>query len=220
MKQLFFGYLLLCLFTAASADPSGVGAFVSGPRTPDGTEVDCDLPGNLHIKNVGGSDGAGLCVFASMHHAGVWHGDAAFDAIFDWMRRHPGGGYPEKVDAMVKQLCQEKSLPTPEYLQVQGPESLDVLATALSRGHLVCVTYGKSPTGRYGGQRIAHMVNAVAGRAGPQKLWCVRDNNYPSADKLEWMTEAELRSAYVVGGGGWRIVLKKSPPPLVLKVQP
>src|SRR5262245_24684880 len=38
-----------------------VGALVAGPRHPDGTEVQCDLPGELHVRNRGGSDGKGLC---------------------------------------------------------------------------------------------------------------------------------------------------------------
>src|SRR5581483_10835823 len=47
-------------------------ASVGGPRHDDGTEVACDLPNDLHLKNTDGSDGAGLCVFCSIAHSARW----------------------------------------------------------------------------------------------------------------------------------------------------
>src|SRR5437588_9957087 len=42
---------------------------VGGPTSPIGTEVTCDLPVSQRTKNVGGRDGAGLCVLTSTGHA-------------------------------------------------------------------------------------------------------------------------------------------------------
>jgi hypothetical protein len=53
--------LSLCLFQIE-------GSSVEGGRTsPDGREeIQIDLPGAEHMKNTGGRDGAGLCVFTSV----------------------------------------------------------------------------------------------------------------------------------------------------------
>ena len=49
------------------------GASVNGPVAPDGEEVQNDLPKEFpHIRNRGGSDGKGLCVFASLNHSAIW----------------------------------------------------------------------------------------------------------------------------------------------------
>ena len=70
--------------------PAHFEATVGGPRHPDGTELDCDLPEPFHVKNRGGSDGAGLCVFASMRHSGLWADEPErTEAAF--MRRAPDG---------------------------------------------------------------------------------------------------------------------------------
>jgi hypothetical protein len=196
--------LLLGLFLAA--------AEVGGPIHSSGTQVDCDLPADRHQRNAAGSDGAGLCVFTSLGMAADWCSETALLDFRDWMRARPGGGYPEKVNAMIRALCQDRHLPEPRYVQLQGGD-LDTLALAVQHGHLACVTYGHSPTGRYGGRPIAHMVNCVAARAGPQQLWAILDNNYPGT--IEWMSEDQFRKAYTLLGGGWSILLLKEGPPPV-----
>src|SRR4051794_24575544 len=142
-------------------------AHVAGPALEDGTEIDCDLPTSLHVRNRGGSDGAGLCVFASMRHSGLWSDEPVFAALFEWMWARPGGGYPQKVDRMVERYCFMEKKDKPPYVQVEGSD-LDVLRQAVRAGLMPAVTYYRSPTGRYGGQRIAHMVSLVA--AG-EKWW-------------------------------------------------
>ncbi len=210
MKRLL-PFLLAVLLAAplVAQSPGGFRAVVNGPALPDGTEVDCDLPAERHMKNVGGSDGAGLCVFTSIGHAADWCNEPALIDFQRWMRSKPGGGYPEKVTRMIREKCQAAGVPEPPYLQDQSGD-LGLLALAVQRGHLACVTYGISPTGRYGG-RIAHMVNCVAARAGPQKLWAVMDNNFPGT--IEWMSEEDFRRAYTAGGGGWCVILLKPGPP-------
>jgi hypothetical protein len=184
-------------------------ASVGGPVAPDGTEAQCDLPPELHLKNRGGSDGSGLCVFASMTHSGRWQNDPAFSAVFEWMWSHPGGGYPEKVDRVVEQMCREKSLPKPSYLQVEGGD-VEILRTACRNGLMPGVTYSFSPSGRYGGQRIAHMVSLVHA---DERWFGILDNNYPGT--VEWLTPDEFRRSYTGGGGGWAVILMKEGPPPV-----
>ena len=186
---------------------------VSGPALGDGTEVDVDFPPERHQKNKGGSDGAGLCVFTSIGQAADWHGHDKLIDFRDWMTRHPGGGYPSKVDKMLAKFCADRGVPVPKYLQVESND-LDIIADAVQRGHMVAITYCRSPTGRYGGQRIAHMVNLVAARAGPGKAWAIHDNNYVGVNQIEWMTEEQFRQTYTGMGGGWSFIwLDPGPPP-------
>lgn len=186
---------------------ASVEASVSGPEHPDGTRIRCELPGNFHQRNTGGSDGAGLCVFASMRHTGLWQNESAFSGLFNYMRNFPGGGYPSKVDAMLKRYCQEKNLPMPQYLQVEGSD-LEILKAACRSGRMPCVTYGVSPTGRYGGRRIAHMVSLVHA---DDRHFVILDNNFPGEQAYEWLTPQEFLQAYTAGGGGWAIILVDPP---------
>jgi hypothetical protein len=192
-----------------------VGATVGGPIAPDGTEIQIDLPGELHKKNTGGmgpggpGTGAGLCVFTSIEHAALWQNVAQLQGFQRWMTSKPGGGYPEKVDRMIEAYCAERRLPKPSYLQVRGND-LEILKLALASGRMPSVTYSYSPSGRYGGMRIAHMVNLVHGDG---RNWCVLDNNFPGADKYEWMSTPEFLRAYTAGEGWSVILLSPSPPP-------
>jgi hypothetical protein len=184
---------------------------VGGFTAPDGTPAECDLPTDLHQKNSAGRDGAGLCVFASLRHTGRWQNDPVFGGLFDWMKTKPGGGYPDKVDAMIKQYAQEKGLAVPDYLQVEDAD-LEILKLACRTGRMPGVTYGYSPSGRYNGQRIAHMVSLVAAGVGPQNWWAILDNNYPGT--LEWMSEAEFKKVYTGSQKtGWAVICLDPPPP-------
>lgn len=185
------------------------GASVGGPMAPDGTQINCDLPGSLHQRNTGGSDGAGLCVYASARHAGRWQNDPLFEAVFEWMRRHPGGSYPEKFDRTLRQCAKELGLPVPEYVQVTNSRDLDVLRLACQTGRMPGVTYERSPTRRYGGGRIAHMVSLPHA---DERWFCVLDNNYPGADKYEWMSPDEFLRV-CNPGGYWAVILLSPPPP-------
>jgi hypothetical protein len=194
--------------------PLPVGSLASatlgGEIGPDGTELQCPLPGEFHTKNTGGSDGAGLCVYCSMKHAGIWQDDPVFAGLFDWMRHHPGGGYPAKVDQMIEQFRQERSLPKPDYIQVEGTD-LEILKTACRSGRMPCVTYSFSPTGRYGGHRIAHMVNLVHAE---DKYFVILDNNYPGASNYEWLSPEEFKKTYTGERSGWAIIPLRPGPPL------
>ena len=187
-----------------------LGATVGGRTHADGTDVQCDLPGEFQIHNSAGTDGAGLCVFASMHHAGVWQSDPIFEGLFTWMKRHPGGGYPQKVDAMVQQFVKEKGGVLPIYIQVEDND-LEILRLACANGYMPGVTYSFSPTGRYNGQKIAHMVNIVCATA---SHFVILDNNYPGIDNYEWLSPSEFLKTYSGQGQGWTVILlSPSPPP-------
>jgi hypothetical protein len=190
------------------------GATIGGRVHNDGTELQCDLPGDFHLKNCGGSDGSGLCVFTSISHSARWQNVAVLEGFRDWMRKHPGGGYPQKVDRMIAEICNEKGVPPPSYLQVEG-DDLEVLKTACRSGRMPGVTYSYSPTGRYGGQRISHMVSLVHA---DDRHFVILDNNFPGRagqeNTYEWMTPAEFKKTYTGGRSGWAVILLDPGPPL------
>ena len=191
--------------------PAPVGAAVGGKTSPDGREqLNCDLPGRFHQKNTGGSDGAGLCVYASARHAGRWQDDPVFDAIFDWMKRHPGGSYPQKFDQTIAQCAKELGLAPPVYIQIEEND-LELLKKASENGLFIGSTYNYSPTGRYGGQRVSHMVSLPHF----SDVWvAVLDNNYIGEDNYEWMSPDEYLKVAAGGRKLWAVILlAKSPPP-------
>lgn len=198
-----------------SVDQAPVGAAV-GPVAPDGTEPQVDLPAEFHLRNKGGRDGSGLCVFTSAEHSGCWHDVEALRGFRDWMTKYPGGGWPEKLAEMIRRKCAEEGRPEPRYIQVEGND-LEVIELSLRTGRFPATTYGISPTGRYGGRRIAHMVNTVCGQG---DRWAILDNNYPGPDQLEWMSRDQYQRAYTISGGGWAFILLDAGPPPVPRGSP
>jgi hypothetical protein len=194
------------------APPDGdlVQASVGGNTAPDGTEIQLDLPGNLHRRNTA-SRGLGNCVFTSIHHAALWQSEPALQEFPKWLidKGIPGGGYPQKVEQLIPKISADRKLPAPEYVQIEGAD-LDMLKLACRTGRMPSVTYSVSPTGRYNGQRIAHMVTLVHA---DDRWFGVLDNNYPGPDKIEWMSPEEFKRAYTGGRSGWSVILLNPGPP-------
>jgi hypothetical protein len=187
-----------------------IGARVGGRTSPLGAEIQVDLPGSLHTENIA-SRGLGCCVFRSLDHAARWQGVPALWGFPEWMvsKRIEGGGYPSKVDRLIPQIAKDRGLPTPEYIQHEGTD-LELVRLALKTGRMVSGTYGRSPTGRYGGRHIDHMVNYVHCTSTEA---AVLDNNYPGDQAYEWMTPEELRRAAMDGSRQLWVVILLSPPP-------
>ncbi len=185
---------------------ASVGSFTA----PNGKEIQCHLDEKFHLKNRGGSDGAGLCVFASLKHGSIFQHVRQTDDIFEFMFSRPGGGYPSKVDKIISLLCESKNVEIPDYLQVESRD-LEILKLACKTGRMPGVTYGFSPTGRYNGQRIAHMVSLCHA---DDDWFGILDNNYPRS--IEWMDPATFLRVYTSGGGnGWSVIfLDPGPPPV------
>lgn len=185
-------------------------AKIGGRESPDGAPIQIDLPGELHLRNKVGTNGAGLCVFTSISHTARWQSIPVLENFRDYMTKYPGGGWPEKVDTYIAKICKEKSATVPRYLQVQ---KLDwpLLKQALASGRMPCVTYGFSPTKRYPG-RISHMVNLSHA---DDKWACFLDNNFPGEDRYEWV-DIQTAGRVIADRGAWFIIfLAQGPPPPV-----
>lgn len=206
---------LLAPFVVMVQDgPDSIEASIGGETSPDGKEIArCDLADKYQQENMVGINGMGLCVFASMRHAGYWQDEPLFQKMVDFMKTRPGGGWPEKVDSMLAAASAKYNLPIPPYIQMQDGD-LEVLKLACKCGYMPGVTYGVSPTGRYGGRTIGHMVNLIHAS---DNWFCVLDNNYIGGNKYEWMTPEEFKRSYVTRGGGWCVILMTTPTPPRIK---
>jgi hypothetical protein len=206
-KLLVLMIVLLLLPASGDAASSQIG----GKTSPDGKEeILCDLPGSEHLKNTGGmgrggpGTGAGLCVFTSIEHAGRYQNEPGLIGLQKKMTNEPGGGYPDKVDAMLA-----KYAPKVVYVQYTGKD-VSLLKLAMKTSRMVSVTYGYSP--RYGGP-IAHMVNLVHLT---DKWAAVLDNNFPGENAYEWMPPDEFYRRWTAGSqdrSGWCVILLNPPPP-------
>lgn len=192
-------------------------AIVQGPRiggkiSPDAkSELHCDLPESEMLRNKGGSDRKGLCVFTSVEHSARWQDIPSLHGFRDWMTRYPGGGYPEKLKTKIEQLCKERKVPIPDYIQLQGRnELIPVLIAACESGRMPAVTYSFSPSGRYGGRKISHMVSLVY----LSEEWaCILDNNHPGPNSLEWISTKDFLRTFTGSGNGWAVIFATPGPP-------
>lgn len=222
--------ILACVVAASpllAQRPADRAHVTKQPFANDGTPAQVAFPADLHLRNTGGNDrgprnprgepgkGSGLCVWTSIENASNVQNDRGGQGLQKWMMHKPGGGTPSRVDSLLGLFAKEINEPSPDYVQIRSAD-LDVLRIAAATGRLACVTYAKSPTGRYGGGIIYHMVNLAAAGAGKgpdgKGWWAVVDNNYPGT--WEWMSESQFSIAYRGGSGPWAIVLlRPSPPP-------
>lgn len=206
MKQL----ALLVALIAAPVAAQTYGAKVGGRTAPDGTEIQVDLPGEFHRRNVS-SRGQGCCVQTSIGHSARWQNVPALIDMQKWVQEVglPGGAHPGSVDQRIPRCCKDRGYPVAEYVQIQGRDT-EILKAALRSGRFPAVTYSKSPTGRYGGARIAHMVSMPHG---DEKWVAILDNNYPGPEAYEWMTWDEYMRVCNLGGSYWAVILLSPPPP-------
>jgi len=218
MTRLYSTLLIAAIgFSCTSWSIAAIGAAeafspAKGPISASGKPATIDVPANLHIKNLSGSDGLGLCVFTSVELSARWQNVTEFDGFQKWMTRRPGGGSPNKLDKMIALFAQEKGLPAPLYIQHTGGDET-VLELALITGRMPSVTYaGRDdfyrPSPRNPSGRIAHMVNLAHLDATEA---AIIDNNRPGV--WVWMTRAEFLQRWRDMDGGWAVVLLAPPPP-------
>lgn len=209
--------LLVLLFVCTYLTAFSEAASVNGDNPPDGSVSQVTLPQDQRLHNKGGSDGAGLCVFTSIDHSARVGNVPALVGFRDWMTKRPGGGYPQKVDQMIQAICKERGVPVPAYVQVEG-DDLEVLQKACESGRMPAITYSVSPTKRYNGQWIAHMVSLTYSDG---TNWGILDNNYEK--EIEWLNTTEFKRSYYGKAKGWAVILINPglpPDPKNVKVKP
>lgn len=207
LRSIVVLFSILISIPSLAQDP-GSKSFVNS-RSHAGEVLDADLPGKLHMKNIGSKiDGAGMCVTTSIEMAAKFQGLKKWEGFRDFAAQEPGGGYPKKVDQLIEAYARTKGIPVPKYLQYEGPDCEKIVEAACRSGRMPCVTYGYGD--RYPG-RIAHMVCCpkYSGQ------WAViLDNNFPGEAAYEWMSKAEaMKRIKSPRNDGWVFVWLDPPPP-------
>lgn len=184
-------------------------AKVGGRTSPSGVDILCDLPGDLHQKNVA-ARGLGCCVFRSIDHAARWQNIPALIGFPEWLisKGIEGGGYPAKVDKLIPQICKDRGYPVPDYVQVEDTD-VAILKLASKTRRMICTTYSRSPTKRYGGSHIDHMINL----SHFDDDWVAAfDNNFIGDANYEWMSPSEFLRVANEGKKYWAIIFLNPPP--------
>lgn len=199
------------LYSKDSSDPR-TAIIPGGKDGPGNVHVTTDLPLELRLHNTGGRDGVGLCVFTAITHSSHYQNERRLWNLLQQMTHEPGGGYPEKVTAMIA-----KYGPGTRYVQYVGNDPA-ILELALKTGRMPAVTYNghdsASPRrpdahGHYP-TFIAHMVNLVFLDG---QHAAILDNNFEK--EILWMTRDEFLQRWTGHAKGWAVILlAPRPPPL------
>lgn len=197
--------LAVMLVVMLAACGVSLGGWVEIGPGRDSTAIDCDVPASMRIRNTGGTDNAGLCVWASAQMAASFQNTKELLDIFKYMQTQPGGGWPARVDKIMKERA-----PGVKYKQYEG-DSLDFIQEGINSGRPVCVTLGLGPEKIYGGQTIAHMVLCVGMN---EKETAILDNNDP---ENIWIIEtSEFKKRFIhPNTSGWAFYTLNPPPPPV-----
>lgn len=141
----------------------------------------------------------------SINHAARYQHIPALIDFHRWVQQVglPGGAYPGAVDQRIPRCCKDRGYPVVPYLQATNADK-ELLIKACKSGRMLSVTYSKSPTGRYGGSKISHMVSAVHA---DEKWIVILDNNYPGSSNYEWVTWDEFKRVCNLGGPVWCVIL-------------
>jgi hypothetical protein len=152
-----------------------------GPVSPDGTEVQCEVPVEFRTRNIGSRvDGAGMCVTTATSVGAKWAGLEAWVGIRDWAAQFPGGSMPDKHLAQLKKYGEEKNLGVAPWAQYVGRDPAPFLDAVLGTGRVAAVSWMNG----------GHWLNLVHLDA---KSACIMDNN-GDPNNLQWMTrESALR---------------------------
>lgn len=201
----------LCLHAPTQAQsPDGRGEVVTLEPEYQGVRANAPIPPGQHVRNEGGSDGAGLCVIASILANGEYQRVPGLESgkgslLWRTAKGRPGGYYPEKLEALIKE-----TLPGEKWFSWEG-EGTDLVEEYSRRGYPVAATTNTGAL--YGYQSIHHMIS----NAHLDAEWaCVVDNNDPG--RYHWMPRAEFDRRFRDGPKGWGFVWLRKPDATTLAV--
>lgn len=209
---LLLALLALAVAQATAQAPDRRGEVALDVPAYQGTTAAAPIPREMHLRNEGGSNGAGLCVIASAVINGQYQAvpglvdtpDAQGRAgkgsrLWQAAKRRPGGYSPGKLERLVSEV-----MPDEKWASYVGRD-YTVLDRLSKQGYPIGATMNTGAL--YGYRPINHMVSLVHYRTGG--LACVVDNNDPG--KYHWMPAAEFDRRWIDGGTGWAWVWTRLP---------
>lgn len=186
---------------AVAQTPDRRGEIVSEKPEYRGERASAPIPPSMHVRNEGGSDGAGLCVVSSILANGLYQqvpslnvpnakGEAGKGSqLWRAAKAAPGGYYPEKLARLIQSdpvLRHEKYA---SYLGTGSPKDLEMLERLSKAGYPIGATMNTGAL--YGYQPINHMISLVHYRRNGVAM--VVDNNRPNMYSIMPASEWERR---------------------------
>ena len=214
--------LILCLWCVAPArgqdgQPDRRGEVVAQKPYYRGVAIPRPIDPKFHMRNEGGSNGAGLCVISSVIANGNAQGVPGLDApdqngaigkgspLWTTAKRRPGGYSPDKLARLVDEV-----MPSETYASfiTRDPEELAAKLEQLSKeGYKVGITMNTGQLYRY--MPIHHMVsNDYFRRDG---YAAIVDNNRPGF--WSFMPAKEMVRRSFDGGVAWLWIWTRKPSP-------
>lgn len=169
-----------------------------------GESASAPIPPSLHVKNEGGSDGAGLCVISSILANGMYQGVPGLEGgkgsqLWRTAKSRPGGYEPGKLTRLIDEVH-----PGEGKFSYYGSDTR-VLDRLSRDGYPIGATMGTGA--RYGYRPIAHMVSLLHYRE--DGAACVVDNNFPG--EYTWMPAGEFARRWKSWGEGWAWIWTRKP---------
>lgn len=200
----FLGVIVALGSPSSALGQDARGEIRSAHPEHEGTIANAPIPPEMHVRNEGGSDGAGLCVISSILVAGRYQSIPAARLqkqaeLWRIAKSRPGGYSPEKLRRLVEEIAPEE-----RWASYVGTDST-VLDRLSAQGYALCVTMNTGSL--YGYRPIHHMVNLLH----IDERWAiVVDNNDPGVYYI--MPAPEFRRRWIDGGTGWAWVWTDLPP--------
>lgn len=202
-------YFVAALFGALalgqSPTPDRRGEVVLDRPEYKGIKANAPIPTNLHIRNEGGSDGAGLCVISSILANGRYQHVPGLEGGKDsnlWRtaKGRRGGYGPDKLANLVNEV-----MPGEKWASYVGRDT-SILDKLSAEGYPIGSTMNTGAL--YGYSPIHHMISLThySKRDG---YACVVDNNDPG--KYHWMPTSEYDRRWIDGGIGWAWIWLRKP---------
>jgi hypothetical protein len=205
MKRTVFAVVLFGLATTCPGqEPDGRGEVALREPEYRGTRASAPIPPEMHLKNEGGSDGAGLCVIASILINGRYQEVPGLEGgkgsrLWQTAKARPGGYYPDKLERLLNEV-----MPGEKWTSYSGQDAT-VLDTLSRKGLPIGATMKTGAFYEY--QPIHHMISLIEYRTGG--LACVVDNNDPGV--YHWMPATEFARRWIDGGEGWAFAWSRLP---------
>lgn len=208
MKKFLFFLACLAIGSPAHAQADHRGEIVTDSATYRGIKASAPIPPEMHIKNEGGSDGAGLCVPSSIIINGRYQkvpglAGGKDSALWRAAKAAPGGYHPSKLANLV-----ERVMPGEKYASFVGTGSAadrELLEKLSRKGYPIGATMNTAYLYNY--SPIHHMISLIHYR---QNGWaCVVDNNAPG--KYSWMPAAEWNRRWPDQGTAWAWIWTRLP---------
>jgi hypothetical protein len=181
----------------AQTQPDRRGEYTSPDH--NGVWLNAPIPREYHIRNEGGSNGAGLCVISAIIMNGAAAGIADFrllknSKLWKSAKARPGGYSPQKLAALLKELYPEL-----EWASVETADA-GLIRKYSAAGYQVANTMNTGQQYKY--MPIHHFISTVHADL---KMSCIVDNNDPGV--WHWFSAAEQDRRFPDGQTGWLVVL-------------